>query len=355
MSLFSVLRVRSAPKLAAVLIEEKELHMSKIATKGWRYSRCGPIGTTLKLESFDLPVGKDDVVVKMLYAPLHRVDSAIVNGSVLGRNKIIGHKGFPRIGGSEGVGTVVRSGNSKSVKEGDTVWVAPLQGTWAETISCDAQLVHRIDPKHALLATTASNFVLAQQLLSGVKGGCVVQNGGSSLTALAVAALAQDINTTVFSAASKGERFSQSQSRLKQVNSQLFEYSPSGARAMKSALNGIDVRLLLNAVGGNSFNDFVKLVGSNGHIVSFGAQNSYGLMWAGSNQIFKQLTFRGFFLPRYLSETQYEVRQANLDSAIRSLSSKGFKYPTEQVKLDALPQVWDKSFVKGGSKGIIKF
>ncbi|CUE69506.1 nuclear receptor binding factor-like protein, putative [Bodo saltans] len=330
--------------------------MSKIATKGWRYARSGPIGSTLKLEKFDLAVGKDDVVVKMQYAPLHRVDAAIVNGSALGRTK--NAKPFPRIGGSEGVGTVVRSGNSTSVKEGDTVWVAPLQGTWSETITADSALVHKIDPKNAALAATASNFIVAQQLLDGVqKSGVVVQNGGSSLTALAVALLAKERGLTLFSTASKGDRYAQADARLKSAGSQTFEYSPAGARSLKAALAGKNVNRFLNGVGGNNFNEFVKLVGNNGEVVTFGAQNGFGLMWAGSNQIYKQLTLRGFYLPRYLRDTSYEVRQSTLDAVLKSISASGAagKYPTEQVKLEALPTVWDKTFVQGGSKGIIQF
>jgi NADPH:quinone reductase len=328
--------------------------MSQIATKGWRYARCGPIGSTLKLEKFDLAVGKDDVVVKMQYAPLHRVDSAVINGSAIGREKTV--KPFPRVGGSEGVGTVVRCGNSTSIKEGDTVWVAPLQGTWSETITADSSLVHKIDPKNAALAATASNFVVAQQLLDGVyKNGIVIQNGGSSLTALAVALLAKERGLSVLSTASKGERYAQAEARLKAAGSQTFEYSPAGARALKAVLAGKSVSRFLNGVGGNNFNEFVKLVGNNGEVVTFGAQNGFGLMWAGSNQIYKQLTLRGFYLPKYLRETPYEVRQANLDAVLKSISASGLKYPTEQVKLDSLPALWDKTFVQGGSKGVIQF
>lgn len=331
--------------------------MSKIATKGWRYARCGPIASTLKLEKFDLSVATDDVVVKMKFAPLHRVDSAIVNGSALGRSKkgdVI--KPFPRIGGSEGVGTVVRTGNSKNLKEGDTVWVAPQQGTWAETITCDPTLVHKIDPKSASIAATASNFIVAQQLLDGAhKGAVVVQNGGSSLTALAVALLAKERGVSVLSTASKGERFAQAEARLKAAGSQTFEYNAAGARSLKATLGEKKVNRFLNGVGGKNFNDFVKLVGNNGDVVTYGAQNGFGLMWAGSNQIYNQLTLRGFFLPRYIRDTPYEVRQANLEALLKSIAAAGLSYPTEQVKLDALPSVWDKTFVQGGSKGIIHF
>lgn len=330
--------------------------MSKIATKGWRYSRCGPIASVLKLDSFDIPVAKDDVVVKIRYAPLHRVDSAIVNGSALGR-KINGTlKGFPRIGGSEGVGTVVRSGSAKNLKEGDTVWIAPINGTWSETTVCDANLVHKIDPKHALLAATASNFIVARQLLaqSGASGSVVIQNGGSSLTALAVAALAQESKTTVLTAATQSERFVSAESRLKLYGSSLFPYSSAGSAAMRKAIGSRDARLFLNGVGGRSFNDFVKLLGDDANVCSFGAQNSYGLMWAGSNQIYKQITMRGFFLPRHLKATPYEERQANLDLVLDALAAKNLKYPTEESKgLEGLPTVWDKLFVRGGAKGML--
>lgn len=330
--------------------------MSKIATRGWRYHRCGPIAQVLKLESFDLPVSKDQVVVKVSRTPLHRVDSAIVNGSALGHKKAT-VAAFPRIGGCEAVGTVVRPGASKSVKEGDSVWVAPITGAWAETIVADASLVHKIDPKHSSLATTASNLVMAQHLLSSQRlgaGDVVVQNGGSSLTALAIAALAQDRKLTVISAALPGDRFTSSAARLKTFGSALVPYTSKGALGAKAAMGTKSAALFLNGVGGSSFNDFVKLLGANGNVVSFGAQNSFGLMWAGSNQIYNQLTFQGFYLPRYLQQTPYQDRQHMLDSVLHSLAGKKFSYPIDEVKgLAQLPTVWDKSFVSGGAKGIL--
>lgn len=333
--------------------------MSKIATKGWRYARCGPISKVLKLESYEIQVSKDDVVVQVMKAPLHRVDSAIVNGSALVRNKVTA-RAFPRVGGSEGVGQVIRAGASKKVKEGDTVWIAPLTGTWAETVTCDANLVHKIDPKFADLATTASNFVVAQRLLNGyarlkTANDVIIQNGGSSLTALAISALAQEQKRAVFTAASVGSRFDAARERHKSFGSELFPYNAKGARAMREAIGQKNPQLYLNGVGGRSFNDFLKLVGSNANVVSYGAQNSFGLMWSCSNQIYKETTMSGFFLPRYLAATPYDERQTQLDFVLQCLASKGFSFPKEEAKgLESLPAIWDNTFVTGAAKGVLK-
>ena len=331
--------------------------MKKVSTQGWRYSRAGPISRVLKLEKYDVAPKSSDVVVKVTSAPLHRTDSAIINGTATGREKA-SLQAFPRVGGCEGVGVVVSSGSSKHVKDGDTVWVAPINGTWAETIAVDAELVHKIDPSKRLAAAFASNFILAQRLLNGYgrvnADDVIIQNGGSSLTALAVSAFAQAQKKTVLTVASSGSRFDAAVLRHKTYNSQVFEYSGKGARALKKTLGTKKVALYLNGVGGRSFNEFLKLVGANGNVVSYGAQNSFGIMWSGSNQIYKEITIEGIYLPQYLRTLSYDQRQTQLDFALNAATDAKIKYPTEVVTaLSDLPAAWDKVFVSGASKGLV--
>lgn len=333
--------------------------MKKISTQGWRYSRAGPISRVLQLEKYDLVAKSQDVVVKVTAAPLHRTDTAIINGTALGRDKT-GLAAFPRVGGCEGVGVVVSSGASKTVKEGDTVWVAPLNGMWAETIVVDAAAVHKIDPKFAAtFAPFASNFILAQRLLTGYgrvspTADVIVQNGGACLTSIAVSAFGKAQQKTVVTVASPGSRFSAAAARHKAFGSEVYEYNGKGARAVKKALGGKNVALYLNGVGGRSFNEFLKLVGTNGSVVSYGAQNSFGLMWSGSHQIYKQVSMQGLYLPQYLRSLTYEQRQMQLDFALNAAAEAKLQYPTEKCSaLAELPTTWDKVFVSGASKGLL--
>ncbi|ORC85036.1 putative nuclear receptor binding factor [Trypanosoma theileri] len=331
--------------------------MSKFSSKGWCYTRYGPLSRVLKMNSFDLDASKDEVIVDVAMAALHRTDAAVVNGTALGRKRV-SLSSFPRIGGSEGVGKVVSAAGSKNVREGDTVWVAPIHGTWATRIAVNHNMVHKIDPKFAQLAVNASNFLVAQHLLNGYtrlrKGQVVLQNGGSSITSLAVSALAKTYGVKVLTASSPGERFHGAKERHAKYGSEVFEYNGKGARLARQAIGNTGATLYLNGVGGRHFDTFLSLLGGGGHAVSYGAQNGVGLMVSGSNLIYNEVTMQGLFLPSYLETLSYNERQTQLEFVLAQLSSLGFSYPTTSASsLDDLPNIWDQVFVHGGKKGIL--
>lgn len=343
--------------------------MSKVAAAGWRYARCGPISQVLRYEKFDLTPSKSEAVVQMLTAPMHRVDAAVVNGTALGRKRV-NMAGFPRVGGCEGVGKVVRApasaaaassgGASSPVREGDTVWVAPIHGTWASHITVPVTQLHKIDPKQSAVATTASNFLVAQQLLEGYarlrKGDVVVQNGGSSLTSLAVAAFAKSYGVKVLTAATPGDRFAAAKQRHATYGADVFEYNGAGMRAMQAAVGMRGAALCLNGVGGIFFDSMLKCTGPMAHVVTYGAQNSFGLFISGSSLIYNEVTMAGLFAPTYLNAMSYAERQTKLDFVLQAAQEAGISYPTTTApSLEKVPEVWDKVFVQGGSKAIIKF
>eukprot|EP00744_Colponema_vietnamica_P008795 GILI01012542.1.p1 GENE.GILI01012542.1~~GILI01012542.1.p1 ORF type:complete len:343 (+),score=92.52 GILI01012542.1:50-1030(+) len=323
------------------------------STRAWAYTRRGPINSVLKLKKIDVTPKADDVVVQVTAAPLHRTDAAIINGTALGRAKPVTGT---LIGGSEGVGKVDKAGTSKVLKTGDTVWVSPINGCWSEKVAVSGSAVHKIAPEHAELATFASSLVTANQLLKGIqKGDAVVQSGGSGLISLAVSALAKQKGITVYTTSTSGDRLSASSQRHKGFGSEVFEASPAGKRKLQSALGKSNVRLFLNG-GGKYFNDFSKLVADNGTVITYGAQSGRSLTFAPGPMIYKNLTLSTFYLPTALSALTYEERQALLDSTLKAFAESKFTYPTQVAKgLDAFADVWDSTFVKGGSKGVLKF
>ncbi|KAG5512011.1 hypothetical protein GH5_07965 [Leishmania sp. Ghana 2012 LV757] len=337
--------------------------MSKVASTGWRYARCGPISKVLTYEKFDITPGKDEAVVQMLVAPLHRVDAAVVNGTALGRKRV-NMPSFPRIGGCEGVGKVVRTPataatTSSPVKEGDTVWVAPLHGTWATNIAVPMSHLHKIDPKQAQLAATASNFLIAQQLLDGYarlhRGDIVIQNGGSSLTSLAVSVLAKSYGVKMLTAATPGNRFAAAKQRHAKYGSDVFEYSGAGTCAMQAAVGGRGAVLYLNGVGGRYFDSLLKCTGPMAHVVTYGAQNGFGLFISGSSLIYNEVTMAGLFAPTYLNSMSYSERQTKLELMLKAVQEADISYPMVTApSLDKLPDVWDGVYINGGRKAIVK-
>lgn len=335
--------------------------MSKVASAGWRYARSGPIAQVLSYEKFDLAPAKDEAVVQMLTAPLHRADAAVVNGTALGRKRV-NMSAFPRVGGCEGVGKVVHAPAASSaaspVKEGDTVWVAPIHGTWATHVTVPTSQLHKIDPAQRQLAATATNFLMAQQLLEGFarlhKGDVVIQNGGSSLTSLAVSALAKSYGVKVLTAATPGERFADAKARHAKYGADVFEYNGAGARAMQAAVGKRGAALYLNGVGGRYFDSLLKCAGPMSHVVTYGAQNGFGLFISGSNLIYNEVTMAGLFAPTYLGGMSHQERQTKLDFVLKAVAQAGLSYPTVTApSLEQLPDVWDEVFVKGGRKGVV--
>ncbi|KEG08999.1 nuclear receptor binding factor [Trypanosoma grayi] len=123
---------------------------------------------------------------------------------------------------------------------------------------------------------------------------------------------------------------------------------------MRQAMGNVGAALYLNGVGGRQFDTFLGLLGSGGHVVSYGAQNGVGMMISGSNLIYNEVTMQGFFLPSFLAGLSYSERQTKLDFVLQQLLSAGFSYPTSSAaSLDELPRVWDDAFVHGGKKGVV--
>lgn len=301
----------------------------------------------------------------MLAIPLHRVDSAVINGSALGRNVLPRPLApFPRIAGCDGVGQVIAVGSDchhAHVKEGDVVWLSPLHGSWSTMVSLPHDAVHRIDPTQAHLAVFASNFLTAQQLLSSYvalrPGQLVIQNGGSSATALAVAALAGHYKVHLLTAAAPGPRFHSARNRLRQYSCELYEYSGAGALEMEKAVQESaqgGAALYLNAVGGPLFDTLLKCMAVRGCAVTYGAQHGFGLMLSGSSVIYKELTLCGHLLPTAWAAMSYEERQRQLEWVLQVMTEAKYSYPTVSARtVEEIPTVWDRVYVEGGKKAMV--
>ena len=353
------------------LVSNTRLPMTAAVTsKGWFYSRRGPIAEVLKLGAQEVKPLINDAVIQITRAPLHRTDTAVINGSALGKQGraaagSAAMRGKKHVGGTEAVGTVVSAGaGNTNFKAGDTVWVAPLQGAgWADKVVVNPIHCHKIDPKHAELATFATCLLSAQRLLSPefvrlVSGDTVIQNGGSSITSLAVSALGQDMKLNVLTAAHEGDRFAEAVARHKKFGSAVVPYSGKGRRALQATIAKDKLpaaKLYLNAVGGAEFSDFGKLLGMDSTVVTYGAQGGFGINFGVSHFIYNNVTLRGMNAPKYLSSLTYDQRQSELNSVLAKLSEKQFTYPTQIIKgLEGLPTVWDQLYVQGGgAKGVL--
>lgn len=331
-----------------------------VACRGLRYARSGLITKVLKVENYSIVPPTNKMVVQVQASPIHRSDAAIINGSAFGFMKkndpkrLIG--AFPRVGGVEGVGIVVQPDVSHSFEVGDLVWMAPFSGSWADKVSVDPAMCHKILPQHRELAVFGTNLLLAQRLLQGFgrlnSGDVVIQNGGSSFTSLAVAALAKQKGLKVFTAALPGSRFQDTVARHAKFNSTVFEYTAKGLRQMREASG--PAALLLNGIGGPLFNEMLKNVKPKGFAVTYGAQSGPGLLFSGSHFPARLVTHTGLFIPAYLNSLSHAAKQTQLEMVLEAMTRVDFSYPVSSATLDTFQNTWDRIAAEGG-KGILRF
>jgi NADPH:quinone reductase-like Zn-dependent oxidoreductase len=337
---------------------------SAAVASGYRFARFGPIGEVLKLEQFTPVVVNPNaqVIVQPKLAPMHRTEAAVVNGTAANASKA-----FPKVAGFEGIATVVDSAANATLKNGDWVYVAPSAGaTVGAGLWCTRNVVAAEQLVPVSQAAVASNplvaclscFLTAHGVVEAASlaaSDVVVQNGGSSLTSLAVTALCKQRGIKVVTAAAAGPRFAAAEKRHKAAGAELVvPYSAAGARSAAKAIGKGGARAFLNGVGGRPFNDFLKLAAADSsRCVTYGAQSSYGLMWSGSQVVFKNLTIKGFYLPRYLAQLDARARQDKVNAALDLAKALSGQYPVEIVKaLDGVPAAWDRLFVEGGKSVI---
>lgn len=338
------------------------------AASGFRFARYGPIADVLQLEKFSPVISnaQTQVLIQPKFVPIHRTEAALVNGTAHGQEQKAAV--FPKVAGFEGIATVVDSAASTTFKNGDWVYVSPntTNGTWCSqnVVSSDSLVAV---PQSAIdgnpLASCVSCFITAAALVDAVAAAApagkvtILQNGGSSLTALAVSALGKQKGFKVVTAASSGARFSAAVQRHKAFGSDVVSYSDEGARAARKLLEGSNgASAFINGVGGRPFNEFLKLTNSNSSLcITYGAQQSYGLLWAGSQLVYKNLALSGFYLPRYLAALDAKGRQEKVAAALELAKALKGQYPVEAVKsLDAVPAAWDKLYLEGGFKPVIQ-
>lgn len=348
----------------------------KMATAvAMRYARAGPIAHVLKREA--VPVARlarpTDALVKLLHAPLHRSDASVINGTAAGRVYSAASAppgvpqfnlgSFPRTGGAEGLGKVLDPGTAEGVKAGDLIWIPPMvgTGTWATHAVVDTSKAVIVDAETQKqlpleLLSCATGLITAHRLFSKTlptalkSGDTIVQNAGSSLVSVAIAALAKANGVTVITGANE-ERLETARKVHAAFGSLVVSSDTKGAREAKAKMGGsAKARAFFNGSGGASFNAYLKLLADGGHCVTYGAQNGFGLMWSGSHHFWRDVTISGINTPRYLLGLTKEQRAAALRDAVVALSAAKFSFPIVAASLDQFEAAWDDTVREGGGR-----
>jgi len=266
---------------------------------------------SLCFEEVDKPIPKTgEVLVKLKYAALNRRDFFITKG-LYPRIKL------PSILGADGSGVVVGLGeNVAGVKIGQEVVInpgvnwgskdeysnpefyilgMPVDGTYAQYISVPAESVYS-KPKHLsweqaaalpLAGLTAYRSVFTRGQVK--KGENVLIPGIGSGVALFVLQMAHAIGANVYVTSSSDEKIARAKS-LGAVDGVNYK-SKDWVKELRNTVGGFD--LIVDGVGGPSFNHLIDLTAPGGRIVSYGSTNGVVPNWVLPRMFFKNMDIKG--------------------------------------------------------------
>ena len=253
-----------------------------------------------------LEPGANEVLVRMLAAPINPADLNVIEGTYGELPSL------PCTIGNEGVGVVERVGSSVvGFASGQTV--LPLAfGTWAEQMLVPAEalveLPEGLDPLQAAMLTVnpATAWRMLHDFVPLQPGDWIVQNAANSGVGRSVIQLAKALGLRTLNVVRRAELIDE----LRVSGADVVVTEDTNLRVEASALcGGVLPKLALNAVGGASSLNVANALGEGSPHVTYGAMGRQPLKIPNGLLIFKNISFRGFWLRRWKeTASRAEVR-----------------------------------------------
>jgi len=301
------------------------------------YETHGNPADVLRVESRPWPTpATDQVVVKMLAAPINPADLNQIEGKYPVRPELPATPGF------EGAGIVVKVGAGvKGLTSGALVILPHNLGTWRDAVSVKAgDLVvvpDGIEPVQA--AMLKINPLTAWRLLHDYvhlqRGDWLIQNAANSAAGGDVIQIAHELHYKTVNVVRRAELVDE----LRAEGGDVVLVDGDNLRdEVKSATGGASIRLGLNSVGGDSALRLANCLAPGGTLVSFGAMSLQPLKIPTGLLIFKDLRFRGIWINKWYDNAspseRMETFQPLFEMARRGLlkTKVGKAYPLNEVK-----------------------
>lgn len=268
-----------------------------------------------------LPPPPGMVRIRMLCAPINPSDLNMLEG------KYGEARPLPDTPGNEGVGRVVAAGPGGERWVGRTVLVDREswreEGNWpigslvevpAKFDSCRAATL-RINPPTA--------WRMLHDFVALKPGDWVVQNAPTSGVGRAVIEIARSRGWRTLNLVRRRENAGE---LLDLGADAVVLDGPEAGDEAKPALGGYCPRLGLNAVGGSSGTRVAGFLAAGGTLVTYGAMSKEALKIPNGFLIFRDISFRGFWLTRWL-KTAREQEVRGMFESLFALAQEGHLAP----------------------------
>ena len=275
-----------------------------------------------------LEPGADEVLVRMLAAPINPADLNVIEGTYGELPSL------PCTIGNEGVGVVELVGASvRGFALGQTV--LPLAfGTWAEQMVVPAEslvaLPEGLDPLQAamLAVNPATAWRMIHDFAKLQPGDWIVQNAANSGVGRSVIQLAKAIGLRTLNVVRRAELIDE----LRAGGADVVVTEDTDLRAEALTLcGGMLPKLGLNAVGGASALNVANALCTGAPLVTYGAIGRQPLKIPNGLLIFKNISFQGFWLRRWKESASHSEVRATYEKLAGYLAAGVLQTPVHKV------------------------
>ncbi|EGC31196.1 hypothetical protein DICPUDRAFT_50320 [Dictyostelium purpureum] len=324
-----------------------------------KITQNGDPTSVLKIEEESIPAVKgSDILVEMLHAPINPADINLIKGTY-GTSVPVSS-----VAGMEGVGIVKNVGNQVSgFKENDIV-IPSLNshfGSWrTQGLFKEKDLIKApADIPAEYLATVSINpttaYILLKDFVNLQEGDVIIQNAANSMVGLSVVQIAKSRGIKTINVIRNGPDFEDNVNRIKKLGGDIvvsdkYIRTPAFQRLIADLPRP---KLALNAVGGASATELVRILGDNGTIVTYGGMSREPVVIPTSHLVFRNIKSQGFWLNRWISENSLADRTKIINNIFDLYRKQNFKLMIEKHKFSDFEAALEKSQQGGNGRKIV--
>lgn len=301
-----------------------------IKARAARYHETGEPAKVVQVDEVEVVApGSGEAQVRMEYSPINPADLNMIEG------KYGEARPLPDVPGNEGCGRIVAVGDGvdhswlgRHVLVDSEAWREA--GNWS--VDSLVPVPQGLDPRLAsvLRVNPPTAWRMLHDFVGLRPGDWVVQNAATSAVGRAVVEIARHAGWRTLNLVRRPESIDEL--RAAGADAVILD-GPDAAAEAAAVLGKERPKLGLNAVGGSSATRVAGLLGPGGVLVTYGAMSKEALKIPNGFLIFRDLSFRGFWLTRWLREASATERAAMYDEIFR-LASAGCFAPRVAMEKD---------------------
>ncbi|XP_075980507.1 enoyl-[acyl-carrier-protein] reductase, mitochondrial-like [Anticarsia gemmatalis] len=302
------------------------------------------------------PLGSQDVLVRMLAAPVNPADINTIQGKYPVKVEL------PCVPGNEGVGTVEEIGKEvKGISPGDKVIVTkPVQGTWRDIASFKQDVLKVVPNELGLVeaATLTVNPCTAFRMLSDFKpvrekGLVVIQNGANSACGQNVIQICKAWGIKNVNIVRNRPEINELKQYLQNLGATyvLTEEELRSTSIFKDILIERP-SLALNCVGGKSSLEMLRHLQHSGSMVTYGGMSRDPVTVPTSAYIFKNFSSYGFWMTAWNEKASSIEKDKMINEVISLMTEDKLKAPVHKmVKFDNFAEAVGNALTSKGFTG----